>query len=671
MTKQAITKSRPLVIGLPGSFDPADFPSYDSWLKCLPELGVDVRVLDMFRLPGVRQVGKDERGPIYYCDWHPQDYFNLIQSTIDEFQPSKTILLGFSFGAYEAMRAAFMLELLGKPVTGVVSITPSFLDYKKEAYRSAGDWQKRPEAELGTSPMMDGLIELHKKGPSVMSCVRYEDLRNPHNGSASTFYIPTDVLQRYRMPSINRDVVVAEIEEYQRLRFDKTEEFLRARHYTTPTVLMATADSSYYPPEKVNALARRIKYAPVGFVELPGVCYDFRAYPGQVERVTETIMDKVGQLLTTKSVHQIQPLHTFLATKRSVADQPMQTIVLSSARPPYHHKQAIRLAKQTGANLAVLTSHDLDPNVVAADCVRAGVHGLIMNLPDRYRLPLTAGFATAQHPSTLGHKSNLSAKRNIGLLLGLLSGQKIFFLDDDIHGLSAGQLYQASAHLEHFAVAGFQPKTYPDNSVVCHANRLAGGQQAVFISGSSLAVNPVSVNSFFPDIYCEDTIFMHDSVKTRQAVLMGNVRQLPYDPFWPERAAGEEFGDVLCESIYYLLAAGSSLHEAGEDFWRFTIWRRKRFVADIVRRLSGSLSTGDNRVPQALTALKASETELDVFTPNDFTSYIRAWRDDVDRWQNNTTSLPQTLSFDQAANFLARSFGLPSQLVGQTGLQKL
>ena len=49
---------------------------------------------------------------------------------------------------------------------------------------------------------------------------------------------------------------------------------------------------------------------------------------------------------------------------------------------------------------------------------------------------------------------------------------------------------------------------HPDNSVVCHARRLAGRFQDVFVSGAVLGVHCNSLPlSFFPDIYNEDWFF--------------------------------------------------------------------------------------------------------------------------------------------------------------------
>ena len=139
---------RPLVVGLPGSFDSANYSSYTSWLRYLPELGADVRILDMLQLPGIERIAKGESGSSYYCDWLPEDYFNLILSTIDELEPTKVVLLGFGSGTYEAMRSALVLSALGRPVVGVIGVAPHGLTYKADEYREFVDLPKSLAAEV-------------------------------------------------------------------------------------------------------------------------------------------------------------------------------------------------------------------------------------------------------------------------------------------------------------------------------------------------------------------------------------------------------------------------------------------------------------------------------------------------------------------------------------------
>jgi pimeloyl-ACP methyl ester carboxylesterase len=620
-----------------------------------------VRILDMLGLPGVRQIDQGTNGTSYYCEWQPEDYQKLILSAIDEIQPSKVILLGFGSGAYEAIRAATLLSALGRPVTGVIGVAPHGLTYKADAYRVFVDIPKRlaAEIELCASPTTSVHYSKELSLDKLSSCIRYEDLHKPDNSSRATFYVPEYVLQRQTTTLAE---ILTKIETNQ--TSEKNSVTLRSLQYKVPTIFIAPGDSWYLPATIVKAFARRGKRELTSCIELPGVCYDFRAYQSQIDLVTETIIDKVGQLLTTGTIQKPRPSRTLLGRRSVNAERQVDTIVLSSARPPYYHRPAIRLAKESRTDLVVLASHALDVDTVAADMLSAGVNGYVVYMPKDYQVPFTATFSTLKHPRTVGRKSNLSTKRNVGLIYGHITGQNLFFLDDDIRGLSAQRLGQLGAHLDRYAIAGFSASDYPDNSVVCHANRLAGNEQTNFISGSSLGVNATTVQSFFPNIYNEDWLFCNDAIRGHDIVLMGGVQQLSYNPFTPKRAVSEEFGDVLAEGLNYLLTVGATYSMGDEDFWRYFLWRRHTFIVGIARRLTAL--TGDNSNPaiQALTALDASRRTLATFVPDDFISYIQAWRDDTDRWNNLLATLPRDFSTQNAMRFCANQMGIEIHSIG-------
>ncbi len=108
-------------------------------------------------------------------------------------------------------------------------------------------------------------------------------------------------------------------------------------------------------------------------------------------------------------------------------------------------------------------------------------------------------------------KSDLSTKRNIALVLARQLGwSRILYLDDDITGLTADDVERASSLLDSFNAVGFRIGGYPDNSVVCHAYREAGGQQDSFVGGGALAVEISRCDSFFPDIYNDDWFYLLD-----------------------------------------------------------------------------------------------------------------------------------------------------------------
>ena len=93
-------------------------------------------------------------------------------------------------------------------------------------------------------------------------------------------------------------------------------------------------------------------------------------------------------------------------------------------------------------------------------------------------------FLTSEHPENEIEPSchaDIARKRNVGLLLGRLCGWRtIMFLDDDIRDMTANAVSQAAAMTAHYQAVGFRIASYPDNSVVCHAHRLAGGLRKFF-----------------------------------------------------------------------------------------------------------------------------------------------------------------------------------------------
>ena len=118
--------------------------------------------------------------------------------------------------------------------------------------------------------------------------------------------------------------------------------------------------------------------------------------------------------------------------------------------------------------------------------------------------------------------SDLSLKRNTGLLLARMLGwDRIFFLDDDIRWISADTLRSTVSLLgaagHGYRTAGMSVRTTPTTpSVPCAPE--VGRKQGVFVSGSVLAVDCRVPFDFFPDLYNEDWLFFHrDAAEGRLA----------------------------------------------------------------------------------------------------------------------------------------------------------
>lgn len=324
---------------------------------------------------------------------------------------------------------------------------------------------------------------------------------------------------------------------------------------------------------------------------------------------------------------------------------------------------AAALARELGATLVALCSREATASDVAtlADrlstmddgCEPDRLDWLAVDVPDGYQHPLF-GFATSRaSEAKVERLGDLSLKRNLGLTLATLLGwESALFLDEDITDLDADDVRHATASLGELAMVGLEVADFPDNSVVCHAHRLAGGRQDTFVSGSALLVDVGRAESFFPDVYNEDWLFLFDAACLRLVGRTGEVGQLPYEPFRnPERAVGEEFGDVLAEGLMEL--AHLRLPRAVADdpgYWHRFLARRREFIAQIAGRIT-DLPASPLRA-QALTALHAAEDRRAAITPASCAAYLRTWDADTRAWASRTRDLPRTSSLRSALELL-------------------
>ena len=165
-------------------------------------------------------------------------------------------------------------------------------------------------------------------------------------------------------------------------------------------------------------------------------------------------------------------------------------------------------------------------------------------------------------------RTDVSTKRNLALVLShMLRWKRVVFLDDDIRVPDPADLSQAVGLLDTHTAVGLGIGGFPDNSVVCHAFRDAGGRQETFIGGGALAVDVKRNRSFFPNIYNEDWFFVLDAGKRLQSVATvgrgppGSLRPLP-------ARAGTGGGIRRCARRRHVLAA-----RPGQDLPRMVTWR--------------------------------------------------------------------------------------------------
>lgn len=333
----------------------------------------------------------------------------------------------------------------------------------------------------------------------------------------------------------------------------------------------------------------------------------------------------------------------------------LECILVPTHRRAARLRLAFTLAAGSGCPIVVVRGGESDPDEVFALADEIGVSRCYVvrdvdALAARH-LPMAV---RSLHESPAKQRY-VAAARNLGLSAARLAGcSNVLFLDDDVEfngdldGSSrpatvretAWAVARAAHALHEGAVAvGWTHRWYPDNSVVCHANRLANNPQESFVGAGSLLVRVDDAMSFFPPIYNEDWLFLFDAVRARRLVRAGNALQLPFDPFAdPERAADEELGDLLAEGLYHLLHLGLDDAELAslmlsEAFWADEIAFRRRFVAQIADQLQGGAAPEGADIGPALASLKAAAERLVELGPEELCEFVRAWREDVQDWR--------------------------------------
>jgi hypothetical protein len=353
--------------------------------------------------------------------------------------------------------------------------------------------------------------------------------------------------------------------------------------------------------------------------------------------------------------------HTALLQRSTVTESSARTLdaILVPTIRPASLQPAVDLVSEVGCLLVVLCTTE-EQALQTLSWERAD-NTFVTYVPPAIGDP-QLNFLTSVHPDTETERSchvDIARKRNIGLLLARICGWRtVMYLDDDIRKMTASAVTSAAKLLGCYQAVGFEISHYPDNSVVCHAHRLAGGKQGVFPGASSLLVDVSRSDSFFPPIYNEDWLFLFDAVKTRSLAVAGELTQLDYLPFAHSgRAASEEFGDLIAEGLYRLIHERASVTDATLDYWRAALKRRVKLIDDIATRL---LLMDEDRpvIGLALMSLAAARKRLDAITALACVSFVRAWRTDLDNWRSRLPSLPTHGDVRDAA----KSLGLPTSM---------
>jgi glycosyltransferase involved in cell wall biosynthesis len=317
--------------------------------------------------------------------------------------------------------------------------------------------------------------------------------------------------------------------------------------------------------------------------------------------------------------------------RTAVVPDSVHAIVVPTSRPASSLRAVVELAKRLDCALLVLSSKQSKVEDVAR--VASGAKVFVVDV-DELGGVLPSFGTDAELVGTRFHRdTDLSFKRNLGLLFALLAGwQRIVFLDDDIVVPEPEDLRRAAGLLHRYPAVGLGLAGFPDNSVVCHANRAVGRFQETFIGGGAMAVDVGRMNSFFPNIYNEDWFFLLGGRKTGKFGVVGRADQSEYDPYRSvERALSEEFGDCLAEGLYALLDAGHFSRSAMKEYWSEFLVARRALINDIVGSVHAMPGSAELRTCMT-DALNAALERCTMIEPEFCVNYLNAWHDDRRAW---------------------------------------
>ena len=333
----------------------------------------------------------------------------------------------------------------------------------------------------------------------------------------------------------------------------------------------------------------------------------------------------------------------------------IDAVVVPSGRGAHVLVAAAEVAAELDALLLVLCSRDTRARDAALVLDRiGGLRWTAVDVPRGYSHP---DLPLERPRETHGGRASLSRKRNLALLAARMCGwDTVLFLDDDIRPAAANPVRLAAGGLGPAAAVGFAVHGYPDNSVVCHARRLVGIAQDVFVGGSALIIDPSDEDlGHFPTVYNEDWLYLFDALAKRRVTRTGTVEQVPYDPFAdPGRGESEEFGELLAEGLVAHLEAGATDVPLDTAYWADFRRRRAAFLAGTADRLRALRTNRADRAA-AQTALMAAQARLRAIRPQDCVDFLTTWRSDHRRWREAVDRLDHA---DDLPAALAR-LGLP------------
>ncbi len=342
-----------------------------------------------------------------------------------------------------------------------------------------------------------------------------------------------------------------------------------------------------------------------------------------------------------------------------VSARKLDAIIVPASRPAEHLDHAVTLAQAVNCRLVILCSRQARADEVSQLLgSRSFSQGVVIDLPASYEhrwfeFAVCRPEEIRRLPEACAARdTDLSVKRNLGLILARMLGwDRVFFMDDDITSVVDEDLRRTVAMLgrQYYSV-GMRVNEFPDNSVVCHAHRATGGPQDVFVSGSVLAIDCTALFGFFPNVYNEDWLFFYNDTVEGRLACSGLAIQLAYDPFDdPRRAAGQEFGDAMAEGLYALLHHNRNAAHATREYWSDFLGARRQFLEAVIVRAARAPVDVRERMLASVAAARECSAQID---PALCENYVRLWRKDLGRWEDLLKAIPRLSSLGRALSEL-------------------
>ena len=351
----------------------------------------------------------------------------------------------------------------------------------------------------------------------------------------------------------------------------------------------------------------------------------------------------------------------------------LDAIIVPASRPPSFLRAVIQMAASLDILLVVLASRQTDLERVAQRVARTR-RGRCLIIPIAEKR-VCAGIPARTSDRAFdrvkaGRTSDLSLKRNLGLLLARLHGwNKIAFIDDDIKIGRPEHFARLAGQLEFYQAAGMVVDEYPDNSVVsCPPPR--GQPQDVFVSGAVLGVHTSSLPlSFFPDIYNEDWFFFAREAAAKSCPEWAGLfrRSTTRSPA-PTGLEAKNSVNLLAEGLFALFGQVSPTSPLSEQlagatipYWTRFIDARHAVLTDTRSKLLwfAQRDAGNKRVRSALRSLAAAESVLtNLITPRHCADFVTAWQDDLRDWERFTSRVNNVGGTREAMDSLGLEAGV-------------